>query len=361
MVVTFDPHTQQRSFVSPASLRLYGYDPYDAVDMPITEIIHPDDLPRVNDVVRSVNFGEQKRITYRGRCKNGEYIWVEASLTLVMSLETGRTEIVSVVRDVTDRIRYEAALCEAKAQAEAANRAKSAFISVMSHELRTPLNAVIGFADLMLNEVPGPLIDERHRSYVSNIHDSGIHLLKIINDMLDLSKAEAGKLVLNEEVFDVAASVRRAVRFIKPQSDKAGVSITADLPANFLLLQGDENKVDQVLLNLLSNAVKFTPRGGQISVTTRSGVQSGLSITVSDDGLGIAPDDVNRVFEPFAQIDSSLSRQQEGTGLGLPIVKAMIELHQGTVELNSTLGQGTDVTITFPPTRLTRSDKLEAV
>jgi signal transduction histidine kinase len=249
-----------------------------------------------------------------------------------------------------DRAEYEA-LRLAKEKAEAASRAKSDFLATMSHELRTPLNAIIGFSEMMVREVLGPLGNAQYRAYVADIHDSGTHLLQIINDILDLSKAEAGKLELHEEVFDLRDSVHSVRQLISAGISEGGLSDSVELPADLPLLRADERKTKQVLLNLVSNAVKFTLSGGHIDIAGRYDPKAGLTLTVSDTGIGIAPDDLARVLAPFEQVDSSFSRSHQGTGLGLPLVKAIIELHGGNLALESEVGVGTRVSVTFPPDR----------
>src|ERR1700693_5100069 len=227
----------------------------------------------------------------------------------MLTVVPGALEIVSVVRDVSERVRYETALRQAKEQADAANRAKSEFLSTMSHELRTPLNAVIGFADLMRREIMGPIHHNKYRSYIADIHTSGMLLLNLINEILDLSKAEAGKLELSEKTFDVGESVRAVVRLMEPAIRRAELCAEIEISSSLPLLRADERKTQQVLFNLLSNAIKFTPPGGQISVFARFDPKSGLSIGVRDTGIGITAENLDRVFEPFVQIDSQLNRQ----------------------------------------------------
>jgi signal transduction histidine kinase len=244
------------------------------------------------------------------------------------------------------------ALRIAKEEAEAASRGKSGFLATMSHELRTPLNAIIGFSEMMLREVAGTLGNEQYRAYVADIHESGSHLLQIINDILDLSKAEAGKLELYEDVFDLRDTIRSVLQLTGTRMRDGGLSEHIELPPDLPALRADERKTKQILLNLVTNAIKFTPRGGQIGILGRFDRDAGLMLTVTDTGIGIPSADLERVLQPFEQVDSSLSRMNQGTGLGLPLVKAIMELHGGTLELSSEVGVGTRVTVTFSPHRM---------
>jgi signal transduction histidine kinase len=249
---------------------------------------------------------------------------------------------------------YEA-LRRAKEEAEAANRGKSSFLAAMSHELRTPLNAIIGFSEMMMHEVLGPLSNEQYRAYVADIHESGRHLLQIINDILDLSKAEAGKLDLFEEVFDLHDTVPAVLQLVRSGIAEGELHETVELPADLPLLRADERKTKQVLLNLVTNAIKFTPAGGRIVISGRADPETGLVLTVSDTGIGIAAEDFDRVLQPFEQVDSTLARAHQGTGLGLPLVKAIMELHGGSLQLASEVGVGTRVSVAFPPSRVVGS------
>jgi signal transduction histidine kinase len=258
-----------------------------------------------------------------------------------------------------DRERAYQELRVAKEQAEAANQAKSGFLATMSHELRTPLNAIIGFSEMMLREVLGALGNDQYRAYVGDIHASGTHLLQIINDILDLSKAEAGKIDLAEDVFDLRDIMRSVGQLTAGRIHAAELSHQIDLPDDLPPICGDERKTKQVLLNLITNSVKFTPPGGRIAISGRWEPGTGLAITVADTGIGIPEADLERVLKPFEQVDSSLSRQHQGTGLGLPLVKAIMELHGGRLELTSELDIGTQVTVIFPRERVLAQCPLE--
>jgi len=257
--------------------------------------------------------------------------------------------------DVTDRKRTEQTLREAKEAAERGNRAKNTFLANISHELRTPLNAIIGFSEMMKHEIFGPLEPASYRPYLDDIHDSGMHLLELINDILDLSKAEAGMTDLAETLVDVCGIVHGSVRMLSRRAVNAGLTITPDLPDRLPLLLADERRMRQIVLNLLSNAVKFTDEGGSVIISARADAD-GFVISVRDSGIGMTPDELERVMEPFVQADARLSRKYEGSGLGLPLTKALVEAHGGTLTLVSESGRGTVATVTFPAFRIVSSD-----
>jgi signal transduction histidine kinase len=245
-----------------------------------------------------------------------------------------------------------ASLSEALQRAEAASRAKSEFLANMSHELRTPLNAIIGFAQLIHDEIHGPIGAEQYKDYIGDIRESGSHLLRIINDILDLSKAAAGKMTLEEDHISVGDVVAGVCRLMRHRTEAGRLELTVRVAEALPALWADERKLKQMLLNLLSNAVKFTDPGGRIGVVVELAATGELLLVVSDTGIGIAQDQLARVLEPFAQVDGTLTRKVDGTGLGLPLVKAMIELHGGSLVLESEAGAGTTVTLVFPHERL---------
>ena len=240
----------------------------------------------------------------------------------------------------------------ARLRAEAANRAKSQFLANMSHELRTPLNAIIGFADAMKSEVFGPLGSNRYQSYVDDIHYSGYHLLNIINDILDLSKAEAGKIFLEESNFQLPKVVDSAIRMVRERAVRQGAKVISDLPAWGPRLYGDERLVSQVVINLLSNAVKFTEKGGRVTLTLCNGADGRCGLRIEDTGIGIAANDLPAIRQPFIQVANAFSRKHDGTGLGLPLADQIMQLHGGTLDIESELGAGTSVTVWFPAERV---------
>jgi signal transduction histidine kinase len=242
-------------------------------------------------------------------------------------------------------------LRRAKEAAEAASRAKTEFLATMSHELRTPLNAIIGFSELMIRGVLGPIVNPQYREYLDDIHQSGTHLLSIINDILDFSKAEACKLELHESEVDVHQVAIAVARLMGPRARDAGLELHDRIPPQLPHLWCDERKLKQMLLNLLTNAVKFTPRGGSIEVEA-SCDETGLAILIRDTGIGIAKADLLRVLQPFVQGDNELSRRHEGTGLGLTLVNSMIAMHGGRFHLESEVGIGTSAVLSFPAERV---------
>ena len=259
--------------------------------------------------------------------------------------------VLATYRDISIRKRIIDDLSRAKEEAELASRSKSEFLANMSHELRTPLNAIIGFADILRGEIFGRLGDPHYVEYAGDIRDSGHHLLNLINDVLDVSKIEFGKVELVEEPVDIAAIVDACARLMRDRAEAAGVRLLQFLPPDLPLVQGDERRLKQILLNLLSNAVKFTPPEGRVVIRATLG-PTGLDLAVEDTGIGIAPADLDKALRPFGQIDSRLARKYQGTGLGLPLTKSMIELHGGTLELKSRPGVGTTATIHLPLARI---------
>ena len=259
---------------------------------------------------------------------------------------------VAIYADITELKRRETKLREALNLAELANRSKTEFLANMSHELRTPLNAIIGFSEMFKMEMLGPLEPPQYKDYAGDIHDSAAHLLAIINDILDVSKIEAGERELNEAELNVGAVIGSCLRLVKERAERADHTIAIDLPDWLPELYAEERALKQILLNLLSNAIKFTPDGGRISVWAGVPDDGGLELRVIDTGIGIAMEDTARAMSYFDQVDAKLERKYGGTGLGLPLARRLVELHDGTMRLDSEVGAGTTVTIRFPAERL---------
>ena len=358
---------------------LLGYAPDDGGRMQLAPSlgavlarIHPDDRER---------FGTAADLLGQGKPpaeESSDFRIVDDGEDIRIVRFTGRPErdcrgevvrIAGVAQDITERCRSEDVLRKALNQAEAANRAKSEFLATMSHELRTPMNAILGFTEIMDRKLYGPIGNEQYASYVRMIHESGEHLLHLINAILDLSKAEQGMIELHDDPIDVTRVAHACRRLLQAQADAKRISFTLDLPERPLpALFADELRVRQILLNILSNALKFTPDHGQVMLRVRreypgqlmdQGGTGGLVFEVADTGIGMRTEDIPIALAKFGQIDSSHSRRYEGTGLGLPLTKRLIELHGGTLEILSAPNVGTTVILTFPQDRiLTEKRKL---
>ena len=283
---------------------------------------------------------------------DGKIVWLRSkSVPLLRPGESTPFGVVISLVDTTEQRENEEDLRRAKEAAEAANRTKSSFLTNMSHELRTPLNAIIGFAEIMRDELLGPLGAPHYREYASDIHQSGKHLLDLINDILDLSKVEAGRLELHEEDCNVPALLAASLRLMNERAHASELRIEQRFPRHLPLLRADARSLKQILLNLVSNAIKFTPSGGRILISADADGGS-FNLTIADSGIGMTAEGVKKALEAFGQVDSSLSRKYEGTGLGLPLTRALVELHGGRLEIDSALGDGTRVTASFPAERI---------
>jgi signal transduction histidine kinase len=247
-------------------------------------------------------------------------------------------------------------LAQASAQerqkAEAANRAKSTFLANMSHELRTPLSAIIGFSEMMQREALGPVGSTRYRAYADDINQSGMHLLELVNDLLDLSKIEAGKMELAEDLVDVSQLITDCMMLVRDTAARAGIELALHMDQHLPAVYVDERKLKQILINLLSNAIKFTASGGGVEITAALATSGSLDISVRDSGVGIRPEDMAKVLEPFGQAHAAIESSQPGTGLGLPLSRKLAELHGGTLEIESAMGRGTTVLLRLPPERV---------
>jgi signal transduction histidine kinase len=295
--------------------------------------------------------------------RNGERVWVAWTNKAVLDAGGRVTEILSIGSDITERKRAEdelravkaglelrvaertAELVVARDRAEESDRLKSAFLATMSHELRTPLNSVIGFTGLLLQGLAGPLNEEQAKQLMM-VRGSGQHLLALINEVLDISKIEAGQVEIHNEPFDLSESIRQVVQTVTPQADKKGLRIETDGAAGLGRIVGDRRRIEQIMLNLLSNAIKFTKSGDVRVAGRREGGR--MIIRVTDSGIGIKPEDLGTLFRPFRQIDSGLTRQFEGTGLGLAICKRLAERMGGDISAESRWGVGSTFQVILP-------------
>jgi len=257
------------------------------------------------------------------------------------------------LRDISQRKNAERALVLAKQQAELASETKSKFLAHMSHELRTPLNSILGFTEIMQKGVFGSIESPRYLDYLDTIRNSGTHLLTLINDLLDLSKIEAGREELQEETVDLPALLRAAAHAEEATAREHGLALVCEIERHPRLLRADPVKLNQIVLNLLSNAIKFTPEGGLVTLQGRQSLDGGYEIVVADTGCGMDPDDIPEAMGAFGQIRTPYIRKTDrGTGLGLPIARSLAELHQGSLEIASRPGAGTSVTVLLPPERV---------
>jgi PAS domain S-box-containing protein len=337
------------TFVNAAFARISGYPAEEMIGRNCRILQGRDTDPDALDRLRRA-LAQQRPIsvTLRNYRKDGRTFWNELSISPIVDAQGRIAQFVGIISDVTQRIRAEENLREAKNQAELANRAKSEFLANVSHELRTPLNAIIGFSDVMKMELFGPLGAPKYQGYAKDILDSGNILLSLINDILDLSKVEAGKMELHPESVAIAEVFDSAMTLMRERAKNAGVQLRVQVAPDLPPLHGDLRVMKQIVTNLVSNAVKFTPKDGTVDLIARKLDAAKAEIIIKDTGIGIAKADIPEVLKPFIQVDSAHQRRQSGTGLGLPIVKSLTDLSGGSFHLDSELGQGTTVTLHLP-------------
>ncbi|MFN4229403.1 PAS domain S-box protein [Parvibaculum sp.] len=315
--------------------------------------VHPSDQLRMRQATRdAIDLGQPFRTTHRIVLANGEVRYIRSEAEPVRREDGKVRQLIGTVLDITDLQKATEELRAARNKAEYANQAKSQFLANMSHELRTPLNAIIGFSELMATDVLGPLTKEQYQGYAKDINDSGMHLLAIVNDILDLSRIEVGVTELEEREIDVEELCQFCARTVEGRASSAKLKLTVEPGQRLPILFADQRLTRQILINLLSNSIKFTPAGGTITLTADIAADGALVFAVEDTGIGIAPEDIERVTEPFIQAESHLSRRYEGVGLGLALTKQFAQLHGASLSIESSKGKGTRVEVRFPASRM---------
>ena len=314
--------------------------------------VHAPDRPRLLDAFERAVKGHDGAALFAPRMALDRRVQLIVRRLDDPEAAPGGPRLIAQVFDATAQYARELGLEIARAEAETREAGKTRFLANMSHELRTPLNAVLGFSDIMRQRIFGPLPD-RYGEYAENIHQAGGHLLDLINDVLDVTKIEAERYALTLERFDAREVVSAAMALVRVNADDKGVSLSSILPGDPVEVSADRRALKQIALNLLSNAVKFTPRGGSITVTVEA-IGPYLEVVVADTGVGIAPEDVRRLGRPFEQA-GEMEQRRQGTGLGLSLVRAFAELHGGRMSIDSTLGEGTAVTVRLPVALIARA------
>lgn len=334
--------------------RIYGWGKEDTIGKDFLEFVTKDEreiaISNYEEFLKvdHSNSGEVKIICKDGTIDNAIFT------TAALKLSHGRVFQVTTLVDITKRKQMELSLRVAKDRADSANNAKSVFLANMSHELRTPLNAIIGFSEMMVNESFGPLGNEKYNEYLSDVYMSAKHLLEIINEVLDMSKIEAGKIDLDEQEIDLNRLIRALTRLMNSKALNDNVSIEENYQKELPKLLADPRLVRQILINLITNSIKYSIHGGIITVKTSLNDKDEIEITVADQGVGIPENRIADALKPFGQIhDSSATHNKayQGTGLGLPLAKAMVEMHGGVFTLKSAEGEGTTINMSFPSNR----------
>jgi two-component system, cell cycle sensor histidine kinase DivJ len=351
------------SFVSPGAEQLLGVPTVQLLGHGLFDRVHVADRPAfLTALADAASKGVEASVEYRLRRgplayedatpRPPKFVWVETrcrALDESQGADRARSgpQVVAVTRDISRRKNDELALESARTEAERANDAKSRFLATMSHELRTPLNAIIGFSEMLTHEADLALDSTKREDYARLIRESGEHLLGVVNGILDLTRIESGHFVIVPEPFAISPMIEACREMMTFKAGQAGVALLADFPSDLPEMVADKRALRQVLINLLSNAIKFTDRRGSVTLSARVD-GDGLVLTVADNGIGIAENDLERLGHPFFQARSSYDRPYEGTGLGLSVVKGLVELHGGRIEIASRLGEGTKVTVRLP-------------
>ncbi len=338
---------------NPALAQIYGYASTADLLGELTDIsrqLYVDPSRRMEFLHHMREEGTVKSFESQVYRRDGSKIWISESCRLVRGTD-GKEYFEGTVEDITRRKQVEIALLEEKERAEAASRSKSEFLANMSHELRTPLNAIIGFSEILSAEMFGPIGHPKYREYATDILGSGSHLLTLINDILDMAKIEAGRFNVTLQPVALGDVVQSCMRMVRPRADGAMLKLSDTIDPDLPAVMADARALKQVLLNLLSNAVKFTPASGSVTISATP-ADNGIELIVTDTGIGMNPADIPHAMEPFRQIEGSLQRRYEGTGLGLALVRSLSHLQGLEFSLDSMPAKGTRARIWFPPSRM---------
>lgn len=348
-IVISDPQSRYLD-ANPSMCRMLGYSYDEFIKLRAVDIIDSSHASKIDETIEGILKNKDHHRDWRFRRKDGTVLEAEVIATLMPD-----GNILGMIRDISERRQAEAER-EKRFRAEAADRIKSAFLATMSHELRTPLNSIIGFTGILLQGMTGPLNPEQNKQ-LEMVRVSALHLLALVNDVLDISKIEAGQLEIFSEPFDISHSIQKVLAIVRPQAEAKRLELRTEISSMLKEAVGDERRFEQVLLNLLSNAIKFTA-GGRITLSAQildavklpasEEEQSAFCLKVSDTGIGIKPEDLSKLFQPFRQIDSGLARNYEGTGLGLAICGRLTDLMGGTICAESSWGKGSTFTVTLP-------------
>ncbi len=351
-VVLIDPDGSIRSISRPAEA-LFGFDSDDLVGKPFTSLFAIESQRSAREYLAGLSDHGVASVLNDGR----EVIGREAQGRFIpLFMTIGRlpqdSGYCAVLRDVTQWKRAEEELSQSRSQAEKASSQKTDFLARVSHEIRTPLNAIIGFSELMIDEKFGPVANDRYRDYLRDINRSGNHVLDLVNDLLDISKIEAGEQEMAYEAVSLNETLAEAVAIMQPQANRERVIIRSSFATKLPEVVADLRSIRQIALNVLSNAVRFTQAGGQVIISTAYEPNGDIAIRVRDTGIGMSPSEVEQALKPFKQINTLKRTRGDGTGLGLPLTKAMVEANRAKFTLTSAPGEGTLVEVTFPSTRV---------
>lgn len=328
--------------INPAWFKTLGYNQEDLLGKTVYDYVHPEDLSIISaDMDHIKRKGEVNALEIRLKHSSGDFIWTLWSIVSDMK----QKKIFGIGRDITDNKHQEKELIDAKEKAESADYLKSAFLAIMSHELRTPLNSIIGFTSIINSGLAGP-VNEEQKKQLTMVLKSSKHLLNLINDVLDISKIEAGQLEVEQKSFDLLASINRAIDIVKPLLDKKGLQFIANISPDLGVVKSDQRRLEQVIINLLTNAVKFTESGSVSLIAEKK--EHYITIQIIDTGEGITEENLALLFVPFKQVNGGISRPQEGTGLGLSICDKIMKLLGGDIVVKSEFGKGSVFEVQIP-------------